>query len=175
MNQYSPSISKNVPKIVPNIRAAHFHKPSAQHRLSGLFLQRSVVDALKKSLKNYFCSKYFIECLEIQHTQKYIAHTPHTLLVRNFNGIQLPLFLTKFLRSRRDSGKKSWKSTAYVKPKMQTVIRGLEGGPGGSEPPPRNLADQLTLFKLGEQIMPITLLNPCQSWTKMEESRLWGS
>ena len=65
MIQYSPSISKNVPKIVPNIRAAHFHKPSAQHRLSGLFLQRSVVDALKKSLKTYFCSKYFIECLEI--------------------------------------------------------------------------------------------------------------
>ena len=157
MNQYSPSISKNVPKIVPNIRAAHFHKPSAQHRLSGLFLQRSVVDALKKSLKNYFCSKYFIECLEIQHTQKYIAHTPHTLLVRNFNGIQLPLFLTKFLRSRRDSGKKSWKSTAYVKPKMQTVIRGLEGGPE----PLRNLADQLTLFKPGGQIYaPHTTASP---------------
>ena len=105
MNQYSPSISKNVPKIVPNIRAAHFHKPSAQHRLSGLFLQRSVVDALKKSLKNYFCSKYFIS----NPTQNILKNT---LLVRNFNGIQLPLFLTKFLRSRRDSGKKSWKSTA---------------------------------------------------------------
>ena len=62
MNQYSPSINKNVPKIVPHIRAAHFHKPSAQHRLSGLFLQRSVVDALKKiAQKNNFCPNILLD------------------------------------------------------------------------------------------------------------------
>ena len=30
-------------------------------------------------------------------------------------------------------------------------------GAMGQKPPPRNLADQLTLFKLGGQIMPLTL------------------
>ena len=34
----------------------------------------------------------------------------------------------------------------------------LDGGSGEPEPPPRNLADQLTLFKPGGQIMPLKLL-----------------
>ena len=82
MIQYSPSISKNVPKVVPNIRAAHFHKPSAQQRLSGLFLQRSVVDALKNRSKSIFVPNILLNVWKSysKNTQKYIAHTPHTLL-----------------------------------------------------------------------------------------------
>jgi hypothetical protein len=71
MNQYTPSISKNVPKIVPNIKAAHFHKPSAQHKLSGLFLQRSVVDALKKSLKNNFRPNILLDKNPTQNQSQY--------------------------------------------------------------------------------------------------------
>ena len=41
---------------------------------------------------------------------------------------------------------------------MHAFSRGVARGGGGLCPPPWNLAGHLTLFKPGEQIMPITLL-----------------
>ena len=59
---------------------------------------------------------------------------------------------------------------------LSPYCRGVaSGGPERLQPPPRNLADQLTLFEPGGQILPLTLLPTPRIQKAIYTSVLWWS